>query len=283
MAGRLEGKVAIITGAAQGQGAHEARAFVAEGAKVMLTDVRDEVTDLARELGNSARAMKHDVADEDQWNAVVVETIAAFGKVDVLVNNAGIFAPNPITETSKESFLAHVNVNQLGVFLGMKAVTEPMKANGGGSIVNISSGAGQRGYPDMIAYLSTKWAVSGMTKGAARELAPFKIRVNSIHPGLIETPMITGAGGDADFMKEIAATVPLSRIGKTDDVVEPVIYLASDLSSYVTGSQQTVGWGTALQDRPLNPARTVRYDRSARHCHGTVPRVRFRWRLKPSA
>lgn len=246
MAGRLEGKVAIITGAAQGQGAHEARAFVAEGAKVMLTDVRDEVMDVARELGNSARAMKHDVSDEDQWNAVVAETIAAFGKVDILVNNAGIFAPNPITETSKESYIAHFNVNQLGMFLGMKAVIEPMKANGGGSIVNISSGAGQRGYPDMIAYLSTKWAASGMTKGAARELAPFKIRVNSIHPGLIETPMITGAGGDADFMKEIAATVPLGKIGKTDDVVEPVIYLASDLSSYVTGSQMTMDGGTGL-------------------------------------
>ncbi len=246
MSGRLEGKVAIITGAAQGQGAHEARAFVEEGAKVMLTDVKDEVLTLAQEIGNSARAMKHDVSDEQQWQAVVAEALSAFGKVDILVNNAGIFSPGRITETSKESFVAHFNVNQLGTFLGMKSVIEAMKANGGGSIVNIASGAGQRGYPDMISYLSTKWASTGMTKGAARELAPFNIRVNSVHPGLIDTPMIAGAGGDAAFMKEIAATVPLQRIGTTDDVVEAVIYLASDKSSYVTGAEMTMDGGTGL-------------------------------------
>lgn len=246
MAGRLEGKVAIITGAAQGQGAHEARAFIAEGAKVMLTDVKEGVLDLARELGDAARGMKHDVSDEDQWNAVVAETIAAFGKVDILVNNAGIFAPGAVTETTKASYVAHFNVNQLGTFLGMKAVIPAMKANGSGSIINICSGAGQRGYPDMISYLSTKWAVRGMTKGTARELAPFKIRVNSIHPGIIDTPMIGGAAGDADLMKGIIASVPLGRIGTTDDVVEPVIYLASDASSYVTGAEMTMDGGTGL-------------------------------------
>lgn len=246
MAGRLEGKVAIITGAAQGQGAHEARAFIAEGAKVMLTDVKDSVLDLAKELGNSARGMKHDVSDEDQWNAVVAETLAAFGKVDILVNNAGIFAPGAVTETTKASYVAHFNVNQLGTFLGMKAVIPAMKDNGSGSIINICSGAGQRGYPDMISYLSTKWAVRGMTKGTARELAPFKIRVNSIHPGIIDTPMIGGAAGDADLMKGIIASVPLGRIGTTDDVVEPVIYLASDASSYVTGAEMTMDGGTGL-------------------------------------
>lgn len=246
MAGRLTGKVAIITGAAQGQGAHEAQAFVAEGAKVMLTDIQDSVLALADELGNAARAMIHDVSDEDRWNEVVAETISAFDKVDILVNNAGIFAPGSITATTKERYVAHFNVNQLGTFLGMKSVTEAMKANGGGSIINICSGAGQRGYPDMISYLSTKWAVCGMTKGTARELAPFKIRVNSIHPGIIDTPMIGGAAGDAELMRGIIESVPLGRIGTTDDVVEPVIYLASDQSSYVTGAEMTMDGGTGL-------------------------------------
>ncbi len=246
MPGRLEGKVAIITGAAQGQGAHEGRAFVAEGAKVMLTDVQDSVMQLADELGDAAIAMTHDVSDEDRWNEVVAKTLETFGKIDVLVNNAGIFAPGSITETSTESYVTHFKVNQLGTFLGMRSVVEAMKANGGGSIINTCSGAGQRGYPDMISYLSTKWAVSGMTKGTARELAPFKIRVNSIHPGLINTPMIGGAAGDTELMQELAATVPLARLGTTDDVIEPVIYLASDLSSYVTGAELTMDGGTGL-------------------------------------
>lgn len=246
MTARLEGKIAIITGAAQGQGAHEARAFVDEGARVMLTDVKDGVLALADELGGSARAMIHDVSDESQWSEVVAATLSAFGKLDVLVNNAGIFSPGSMADSSRDSFVAHFNVNQLGTFLGMKAVIDAMKANGGGSIVNICSGAGQRGYPGIFSYLSSKWAVRGMTKAAARELAPFGIRVNSIHPGLIDTPMISGAAGNADQMRELAATVPLGRVGTTDDVVEPVIYLASDMSSYVTGSEMTMDGGTGL-------------------------------------
>lgn len=246
MAGRLEGKVAIITGAAQGQGAHEARAFVAEGAKVMLTDVQDSVLALAEELGEAARAMTHDVSDEDRWQEVVAATLSAFGKLDVLINNAGIYAPAPITETTKESYVAHFNVMQLGTFLGMKSVVEAMKANGGGSIINICSGAGQRGYPDMISYLSTKWAVRGMTKAAARELAPFAIRVNSVHPGLIDTPMIASAAADVKLMQGLRDSVPLGRIGTTDDVLEPVIHLASDKSSYMTGTEVTIDGGIGL-------------------------------------
>lgn len=134
----------------------------------------------------------------------------------------------------------------LGTFLGMKSVVPAMKENGGGSIVNICSGAGQRGYPGLVSYRSTKWAVRGMTKGTARELAPFGIRVNSIHPGLIDTPMIADPNGSANFANELAKAVPLGRIGTTDDVVEPVIYLASDLSSYMTGSEMTMDGGTGL-------------------------------------
>lgn len=246
MTGRLEGKVAIITGAAQGQGAQEAQTFVTEGARVMLTDVKPDVTQIAQQLGAAASSMHHDVSDEQQWQEVVRKTLSTFGKLDVLVNNAGIFAPARLNETSKESFIAHFNVNQLGTFLGMKSVTDAMRANGGGSIINISSGAGLRGYPEMISYLSTKWAVTGMTKATARELAPFGIRVNSVHPGLIDTPMINGKEGDADWLREIAATVPLARIGTTADVAEIVTYLASDLSGFVTGAEIAIDGGTGL-------------------------------------
>lgn len=246
MAGKLEGKVAIITGAARGQGADEARAFVAEGAKVVITDVLPEVDAVAAELGDSALAIRHDVSDEAQWQAVAKAALDKFGKIDILVNNAGIFKPGEMAETTKDMFVSHFNVNQLGVFLGMKSVTAAMIANGGGSIINISSGAGQRGYPGIFAYLSTKWAVTGMTKAVARELAPHKIRVNSVHPGLINTPMIAGPEGSADSMKEIAATVPLGRIGTTADIVALVVHLASDASTYSTGSEFTADGGTGL-------------------------------------
>ncbi len=245
MAGRLEGKVAIITGAARGQGADEARAFVAEGAKVVLTDVLPEVHSVAAELGDAAVALDHDVTDEAQWGVVVKTALDRFGKLDVLVNNAGIFRPGTMLETTKEQFVAHTNVNQLGVFLGMKAAAPAMIANGSGSIVNIGSGAGQRGYPGIFAYLASKWAVTGMTKAVARELAPHKIRVNSVHPGLIATPMIAGPNDQA-ALAELAATVPLGRTGITADVVEVVIHLASDKSSYSTGSEFTMDGGTGL-------------------------------------
>lgn len=246
MAGRLEGKVAIITGASRGQGAAEARAFVAEGAKVVITDVLPEVHDVAAELGDAALALTHDVSDEAQWQAVAKAALDKFGKIDVLVNNAGIFKPGTMVDTTRDQMVSHFNVNQLGIFLGMKAVTEAMIANGGGSIINIGSGAGQRGYPGIFAYLSTKWAVTGMTKAAARELAPHKIRVNSVHPGLIATPMIAGPEGGVDFMRETAATVPLGRVGTTDDVVAVVLHLASDASSYSTGAEFTMDGGTGL-------------------------------------
>lgn len=246
MAGKLEGKVAIITGAARGQGADEARAFVAEGAKVVITDVLPEVDAVAAELGDAAIALRHDVSDEAQWQAVAKAAVDKFGKIDILVNNAGIFKPGTMSDTTRDMMVSHFNVNQLGVFLGMKAVTDAMIANGGGSIINIGSGAGQRGYPGIFAYLSTKWAVTGMTKAAARELAPHKIRVNSVHPGLIATPMIAGPEGGVDSMKEIAATVPLGRIGTTADVVAVVLHLASDASSYSTGGEFTMDGGTGL-------------------------------------
>ena len=148
----------------------------------MLTDVLETGAEVAAQLGKSALFLRQDVANEDEWCALVETALARFGKIDVLINNAGIFRPNPIRNTSAADFDRHYLVNQRGTFLGMKAVVETMKAGGGGSIVNISSLAGLRGYPDMIAYCSTKWAIRGMTKSAALELAPFRIPVNSAPP-----------------------------------------------------------------------------------------------------
>jgi 3alpha(or 20beta)-hydroxysteroid dehydrogenase len=242
---RLEGKVAIITGAARGQGAREAELFVAEGARVVLTDVLESGMLVAARLGESAIFVRHDVGSEEDWHATVETARARFGKIDVLINNAGIFHPNPIAETSAVDFDLHYRVNQRGVFLGIKSVLETIKAGGGGSIVNISSLAGLRGYPDMIAYSGTKWAIRGMTKSAARELAPFGIRVNSIHPGLVDTPMMRG-GLAPDALAQFVMAVPLGRMASSNDVAETAAFLASDMSSYVTGAEITVDGGLVL-------------------------------------
>jgi 3alpha(or 20beta)-hydroxysteroid dehydrogenase len=241
---RLDGKVALITGAARGQGADEARRFIAEGAKVVLTDVLPSGADVAAELGSAAIFLRHDVSVEADWRKVVEVTLGKFGRIDVLVNNAGIFRPNSISDTTTESFDQHYRVNQLGVFLGTKAVVDAMTAAGGGSIVNISSAAGMRGYPDMIAYAGSKWAVRGMTKCAARELAPLRIRVNSVHPGLVNTPML--ADHDPEALKQFEAAVPLGRMATTADVVEIVTFLASDLSSNMTGAEIVTDGGLGL-------------------------------------
>ena len=241
---KLEGKVAIISGAARGQGAEEARRFVAEGAKVVLTDLLPGGADVAAELGDAAMFVRHDVTVESEWGKVVKAAVERFGRVNVLVNNAGIFRPASITDTTAESYEQHYRVNQLGVFFGTKAVIEAMKAAGGGSIVNISSAAGMRGYPDMIAYAGTKWAVRGMTKCAARELAPVRIRVNSVHPGLVNTPMLDDH--DPAALKAFEAAVPLGRMAQTADVVEIVTFLASDLSSNMTGAEIVTDGGLGL-------------------------------------
>lgn len=243
---RVEGKVAIISGAGhpKGQGAREAKRLVEEGARVVLTDVNPAGAEIAASLGSTAIFIEHDVTDEAAWKKVIDATLAKFGRIDVLVNNAGVYRPGPLVDTTKENFDLHYRVNQLSTFLGMRSVITPMKNGGGGSIINISSGAGMRGYPDMIGYLSTKWAVRGMTKGTARELAPLKIRVNSIHPGLVGTQMLDDHTPEG--LKAFAAAVPLARIGTTDDVAEIVIYLASELSSYVTGAEFVVDGGIGL-------------------------------------
>ncbi len=233
--GRLEGKVAIITGGARGMGAAEGRLFAAEGATVYLTDVLVDPGELtAKEAG--ATFIEHDVTQADQWTAVVNQVLSDTGRIDVLVNNAGIFRWAALTETTPEVWNQVLAVNQTGVFLGMRAVAPAMIAQQGGSIVNISSVAGLEGAGPCFAYGATKWAVRGMTKSAAQQLAPFGIRVNSIHPGLIETPMT------ADF-PDMSARIPLGHSTPPETVALQALWLASDESAYSTGAEFIVDGG----------------------------------------
>jgi 3alpha(or 20beta)-hydroxysteroid dehydrogenase len=237
--GCLDGKVAIITGAARGQGAAAARLFVAEGARVVIGDVLDEVgKELADSLGEAALYRHLDVSAEDDWTTVVGEAVETLGGVDVLVNNAGILRFIGLPETSLDDYLRIVNINQVGTFLGMREVAKPMMAAGSGSIVNISSIEGLAGMPYLTAYTSTKFAIRGMTKVAALELGPHGIRVNSVHPGMIETDMVKDAAGGHDIdLSPAAKRIALRRMGQSEDIAEVVLFLASDRSRYVTGAE----------------------------------------------
>jgi 3alpha(or 20beta)-hydroxysteroid dehydrogenase len=243
--GTLEGKVAIVSGGARGQGEAEARRFASEGARVVLGDVLDdEGKRVAAAIGEAARFVHLDVTNEDHWADAVTTTTAEFGRLDVLVNNAGIGIVTPIVGGSLEDYLRVVMINQVGVFLGMKAAAEAMGAGGGGSIVNISSIDGIIGMPGLAGYVSSKFAVRGMTKVAALELAPLGIRCNSVHPGYIDTPMLRG--GDAAAPVDLAGYavgVPAGRVGTVEDVVEVVVFLAGDASRYCTGSEIVVDGG----------------------------------------
>ena len=244
--GRLAGKVALVSGAARGMGAEEARLFVAEGAQVVVGDVLDApLKELADELGDAALAVPLDVTDEDAWTAAVAATLDRFGRLDVLVNNAGISGlPMPLAITPVEQFRRVVEVNQVGVFLGMKSVVQAMAAGGGGSIVNISSVDGLLGQAAMIPYVSSKFAVRGMTKTAALELGMLGIRVNSVHPGGIDTHMLSAENMGIDVASIWKFDgIPAGRIGQADDVALAVLFLASDDSRYCTGTELVVDGG----------------------------------------
>jgi 3alpha(or 20beta)-hydroxysteroid dehydrogenase len=251
--GRLDGKVALISGGARGQGADAARRFVAEGARVGIGDILDdEGKALAQELGDAGAYVHLDVTSEGDWTAAVADTEQAFGRLDVLLNNAGILAFGKLEDSSLDDYMRIINVNQVGVFLGMKSVVPAMKRAGGGSIINISSVEGLRGLPRLTAYSASKFAVRGMTKSAAVELGRHKIRVNSVHPGFIDTPMTRAQGLEGvDVDKLFESGVPLRRAGTTDDIVNMVLFLASDEASYCTGAEfivdggatSFVGWG----------------------------------------
>lgn len=242
---RLLNKVAIITGAAAGMGASHARKFVEEGAKVVLTDLNEEAgSALAKELGENAMFIKQDVSSEADWETVVTETENAFGPVNILVNNAGISMNNAIENTTLNQYMKIININQVSVFLGMKAVVASMKKTENGSIVNISSMNGL--VAGAIGYTDTKFAVRGMTKAAAMDFARYGIRVNSVHPGVIETPMVT-QGDAVEVIKEFAKHIPLKRVAKSEEVTSLVLFLASEESSYSTGSEFVVDGGLTAQ------------------------------------
>ena len=241
--GRLDHKVAIVTGGAMGQGEAIVRAYVAEGAEVVVADIAKEAGQaLADELGDSAHFFAHDVSDAASWATLVEDTNARFGPVNVLANNAGLLRFGRIEEMPLEEFMLLVNVNQVGSFLGMQAVARTMRKHGGGSIINASSIEGIAGMPSCTAYAATKWAIRGMTKCAAMELGPKGIRVNSVHPGMIDTPMTRVHGGDA-AMEFGASRVPLRRVGHPEDVAPLYVFLASEESAYINGAEITVDGG----------------------------------------
>ncbi|WP_027794456.1 glucose 1-dehydrogenase [Paraburkholderia acidipaludis] len=242
---KLQNKVVLVTGAARGQGAAEARRFVAEGAKVVLADVLDEEGQrLAAQLEDQAIYQHLDVTSDPSWVAAIERTERVFGRCDVLVNNAGIYWPAAIAGTTVELAEAMFRVNQLGTLLGMKHAAASMKKTGGGAIVNISSTAGLRGFANAIAYSGTKWAVRGMTKVAAAELAPHGIRVNSVHPGCIAADMLKQNNEEVHRMG--AERAPLERHGTPDEVATLVAFLASDESAFITGAEVAIDGGWAV-------------------------------------
>lgn len=240
-AGRVEGKVALISGGARGMGAEHARLLVEEGAKVVIGDILDdEGKALADEIGDAARYVHLDVTQLDQWEAAVATATGDFGKLDVLVNNAGIVALGQLRKFDMDKWQKVLDVNLTGTFLGMRVAVDPMTENGGGSIINVSSIEGIRGAPMVHPYVASKWAVRGITKSAALELAPLNIRVNSLHPGFIRTPM-------TQHLPEDMVTIPLGRPAESREVSTFVVFLASDESSFATGSEFVVDGGTISQ------------------------------------
>jgi 3alpha(or 20beta)-hydroxysteroid dehydrogenase len=231
--GKLQNRVALVTGGARGVGEATVRRFVREGASVVIADVRDELgTRVADELGELAHYIHLDVTSESDWMRAVKVTVDRFGKLDGLVNNAAIFEWCSLPDYSLESYRRMVDVNQVGVFLGMRSVIAPMKETGGGTIVNVSSVNGLVGLSHSIAYAAAKFAVTGMTRSAALELQPLNIRVNSVHPGLVRTPLTMGSAGER-------GTMPADVQGgaQPEAIANVILYLTSDESNYSTGSQ----------------------------------------------
>jgi 3alpha(or 20beta)-hydroxysteroid dehydrogenase len=246
---RVDGKVALISGAARGQGEADARLLAAEGAKVVIGDVLDEQgAAVATGIGDAARYHHLDVRRADDWQRVVAFAVNTFGRLDVLVNNAGIIKVGSIVDLSVDDYLEVFEVNQLGCFLGMKAAIPAMRAAGGGSIINISSVGGLRGRPMTAAYAATKFAIRGMTKCAALEVGHDGIRVNSVHPGSIDTDMTRGAEFANIDKQAYHAALPIPRVGTPDDVAQVVLFLASDDSRYCTGAEFVVDGGQTAGD-----------------------------------
>jgi 3alpha(or 20beta)-hydroxysteroid dehydrogenase len=245
--GRLENKVALITGGARGMGKAHVRRFVDEGAKVVFGDVlAEDGAKLAADLGAACRFVRMDVTSPQDWTTAVATAVDAFGRLDILVNNAGIIKHKSIEEMTLEECRQILDVNLVGQWLGVKSVIEPMKAVGGGAIVNVSSTEGFIGAAGLAAYSASKFGVRGLTKAAARELGPHGIRVNSIHPGAILTAMTMDpdvVAATADSAELFFKGLPLARMGKTREVTGAVVFLASDEAGYCTGTEILVDGG----------------------------------------
>ena len=245
--GLLDGRVAIVTGAAQGMGEREAERFVAEGARVVLTDVQEEKGHaVAKSLGDAACFVRHDVSQESDWDAVIATALERFDALHVLVNNAAIQHVNTIEEDTLEDLERVLRINLIGTWWGIKKAIAPMKQAGRGSIVNKSSLAGTRGIPTYGAYGAAKWGVRGLTKVAAHELGPYGIRVNSVHPGPIEETSMFTMPEDEAGRRRMIGPIPLKRAGSRDDIAGVVLFLASDLSAYVTGHEHVVDGGRSI-------------------------------------
>jgi 3alpha(or 20beta)-hydroxysteroid dehydrogenase len=244
-AGRLHGKVALVTGAARGIGAAIAHRFAEEGANLLLTDADEAgARQVATDIGNDAAAHPYDVTSEAEWEAVVAWALETHGHIDVLVNNAGVFLAAKLEETTLEEFRRVQEVNQVGVFLGMRSIAPGMFERGSGSIINLSSVAGLMGSPYLTAYAASKWTVRGMTKVAAKELAASGVRVNSLHPGQIDTDMHTRQRERTpELIDHLVAAIPARRIGDAQEIADAAVFLASDESRYVTGSELAVDGG----------------------------------------
>ncbi|MDI3419082.1 glucose 1-dehydrogenase [Streptomyces luteolus] len=246
----LTGKVAIVTGAARGMGAAEARLFAARGAKVVLTDLLEaEGRATAASIGASARFVRHDVTDEDDWATAVATAVDGFGRLDCLVNNAAIYSTSPLVEEDPARFEALLRVDLFGPFLGIRAAAGALRESGGGSIVNISSQAGLQGIWGHGAYGAAKWGLRGLTKTAALELGPDGIRVNSVHPGAVDTAMTAHLG-----TKEHPGA-PLGRVAEPEEVARLVAFLASDDASYLSGAELAVDGGASAGRMPVFPRR----------------------------
>ena len=245
MSRRLDGKVALITGSARGQGEAEARRFAAEGAKVAITDLRDvQGEQLAAEMGPDTFYQQLDVTREDDWDAAVATTVERFGRLDILVNNAGIGAFGTLEGLDLKTHHEMIDINLHGVYLGMRAAKAALVATGNGAIVNISSIDGIVGVLGMTSYSGSKFAVTGMTRSAAIELGPLGVRVNSIHPGVINSPMVQEAPPETRArLDRLMDMQPIKRMGEPDEIASLALFLASDEASYITGAQFVIDGG----------------------------------------
>lgn len=241
---RLDGKIALITGAANGMGRAEARLFAAAGAKVVVSDIADSGAEVAKEIGGNALFVRHDVTSEESWLAAIDAAEKAFGPVNVLVNNAGAYVNGPIAAATVRDFDTITHVNQLGVLLGMKTIAASMQKAGGGSIINISSLAAFRSAPYQSIYSATKWAVRGLTKVAVAEFASLNIRVNSVHPGAIDTRLLQL--NPPGFNDMLANMTPMKRLGQPEDVARAVCFLASDDAAFINGAELVVDGGLGV-------------------------------------